>query len=76
MTYPCDNCIYQTSGSACHFSDKNWIDDSGKIHNYPGCKKWRQWFSERWAEVRKLFGTVDSMELLRAQAEHEDWGKQ
>ena len=76
MTYPCDNCIYQTSGGACHFRDEQYWDEKGKEHNLPGCKKWRAWWGERWTEVRKLFGAVDSTELLRQQAEQEDWGKQ
>jgi hypothetical protein len=74
MTYPCDNCIYQTSGGTCHYADKAWVDTDGTKRNYPGCKKWRLWWGERWTEVRILFGAVDSMELLRQQAEHEDWG--
>ena len=70
---PCDNCIYQTSGGACHYTDASYTTDDGKICNYPGCKKWRAWFGERWTEVRKLFGALDSQEILRQQAENEDW---
>lgn len=73
MTYPCDSCIYQTSGSACHYTDKSYKTDDGKIHNYPGCKKWRKWFGQEWAKMQEMFGVTDSLEAMRFQAEQEDW---